>query len=46
LREGAVAFLRKPFSDEEFLSAVRRAWQTGAQRVLRDAIGRHQPKVQ
>jgi FixJ family two-component response regulator len=46
LREGAVAFFRKPFRDDEFLSAVARAWQTGAERVLRDAVGRHQPKVQ
>jgi FixJ family two-component response regulator len=29
LREGAVAFFRKPFSDEEFLGAVDRAWHAG-----------------
>ena len=40
LREGAVAFFRKPFGDEEFLSAVRHAWQTS------DAVRRHHPKVQ
>jgi FixJ family two-component response regulator len=46
LRDGAIAFFRKPFDDDEFLGAVRRAWQIGAERLLRDAIGRHQPKVQ
>ena len=44
LQAGAVAFFRKPFGDEEFLGAVRRAWQAGARPV--DAVGRHQPKVQ
>jgi FixJ family two-component response regulator len=29
LQDGAVAFFRKPFSDEEFLGAVDRAWQAG-----------------
>lgn len=43
LRDGAVAFFGKPFGDEEFLCAVRRAWQTGAEPV--DAVHGHQPKV-
>jgi FixJ family two-component response regulator len=29
LHQGALAFFRKPFSDEELLSAVDRAWQAG-----------------
>ena len=29
LQDGAVAFFRKPFSDEEFLGAVDRAWHAG-----------------
>lgn len=29
LQEGAVAYFRKPFKDDEFLSAVDRAWHAG-----------------
>jgi FixJ family two-component response regulator len=35
LQEGAVAFFRKPFSDEEFLRAVDRAWRTGTARYTK-----------
>jgi FixJ family two-component response regulator len=29
LQEGAIAFFRKPFNDNEFLAAVGRAWREG-----------------
>jgi len=44
LRQGAVAFFRKPIGDAEFFGAAGRAWQTGAEPD--DAIRRHQAKVQ
>lgn len=44
LRQGAVAFFRKPFGEAEFLGVVGRTWQTRPEPV--DAVRRHQAKAQ
>jgi len=35
LQEGAVAFFRKPFGEDEFLGAVARAWRQGTPDIPR-----------